>query len=507
MTIFRASAVAILIGCTSASAFNFNSPHIDVPRTRIGISAAPTPTLIDLPCLDSISRRRTRLHMIQSFNEPEESSQSQTSCGDHEQVDTSRRAALRQCSSIFAATAFASIWNRQEAHASEFSEFPNGEIVQQENPIQNTAPQFYDENVITPPRPQVVQQEEAPESNPIPSKSSVSATVASNPLPPPPAEVTLENSQVVTIPTKQVPVSHPAQSNQAIPAVTPSTTPAKPNSDKYKEEVPTKDQGKYVAAEVGTTTVFLGATAYALSGQVKPNSDKLTAKCKIVMIENEPYGLDTGRRWYNGVDVTINQPIPASDVREQCDAGTVNDDCTETITGFLGEVSTNKVGGGGEGPSMEQQETATAVLSYLNTLNGVSVPAAAAAGDATSETAVAFASYLNELSNGEIDAPASPQLVADYLDSISGDGIQRLSTIENRVNALESSVNRLPDEISGRLVQWQEQQDERLSNEFRKITSFLVNNNNNMGDSSPVNGSHGSSPVNGEGHQSRLPFR
>merc|ERR1712216_200752 len=89
------------------------------------------------------------------------------------------------------------------------------------------------------------------------------------------------------------------------------------------------------------TAGFFGSTLVAITGRVRENTDPLTAKAKVVMVTNEPYGLDTGRRFYKGVDITGNEPIPASDVREYCEPGKVNEDCTETIAGFLGEVQSN----------------------------------------------------------------------------------------------------------------------------------------------------------------------
>eukprot|EP00581_Thalassiosira_minuscula_P016961 CAMPEP_0183712918 /NCGR_PEP_ID=MMETSP0737-20130205/7957_1 /TAXON_ID=385413 /ORGANISM="Thalassiosira miniscula, Strain CCMP1093" /LENGTH=459 /DNA_ID=CAMNT_0025941653 /DNA_START=278 /DNA_END=1657 /DNA_ORIENTATION=+ len=412
--------------------------------------------------------------MAQSADESE--MQSQRSLDGRGQVDNSRRAALRQCSSIFA-TAFASVWTQQEARASEFSESPDKDyIIQLESKPQPTTPQFGDETVITPIRPRSIQ-EESSLPNSIQPEPSASATVASNPSPTS-AEVTLENSQTVTIPTKQVPVSNPAQASSSTSA---NASPKESGG------------GTVFIGEVAALGGSLGALYYALTGKVEPNTDELSPKAKVVMIENEPYGLANGRRWYKGVDITINDPIPASDVRQYCEAGTVNNDCTETITGFLGDVSANSAKGD-EGPSMEQQETATVVLSYLDSLKA-SPASAVATGDGNSETSVAFTTYLNGLSYGEINAPSSPQAVANYLDAISG---ERISTLENRVNALESSVDQLPDEISGRVAQLQDKQDERLAQEFTKIESYLMNNSmSSNGDSSQVNGANGANGVNG----------
>lgn len=481
MKISCAGAVAILVG--HSSAFKFNPSLIDVPRTRKGNSAAVAPNSIRSPNLNV--KRRTGIRMSRSENDEDSS---QRSRNEEEKVVTSRRAALRQCSSIFAAT-FASALNLKEANASEFAETPVPGVIVEQPPIEGSGPQFYDQNVIVPPRPKLVTEGAPSESDPISPESAVaivrvetpesstnlpeppvSATMAFNPPPTvaPQAELTLENSQVV-----QIPVANSAAS------VAPKAQ-SKSNSG---------SGGPMAIVEVGGVTAVLSALFSAVSGRVQGNTDELSPKCKVVMIENEPYGLDTGRRWFNGVDVTINDPVPASDVREYCEAGVVNDVCSQTITGFLGDISTKGSQDGGA-PSAEQQETANVVLSYLNSLNGDSPH--------NSETATAFSSYLNVLSNGEVNAPASPELVAGYLDSVSKDGVERLSTVENRINRLESSVNQLPEEISGRITQWQEQQDKRLANELTKIESFLVNANKSEYPSS--------TPVNGEDYQSRVPF-
>ncbi|KAL7535301.1 hypothetical protein ACHAXR_006405 [Thalassiosira sp. AJA248-18] len=491
MKIFCACAAAVLVGGRGGESFNFNSMRVDV-SSSIGNNHA-APTFIHSPCLNS--RPCTGLHMNQScHNEPKE--------GDNNEiVDTSRRAAFRQCSSIFAAAAFATTWNRQEAQAASFSDSLDERAYYESTPpVQSSSavspPQFLDETVITPP--QVVL--EAP-SPPAPdSSASAATTMASTDSPPPPSaasQVTLENDQVVTIPMmEQVSVSNPSSS----PAAKKSQAIDTHTSDYGDVMHPQPTENTKVSvtgtAELGLAGIALGATYFALFGKPTPSFDELTAVAKVVMITPDPYGTTTGRRYYNGVDVTINDPVPASDVREYCEAGKVNNDCTETITGFLGEIGNGVAAG--ESPSVEQQETANAVLSYLDSMTHSSPLMTSGDDAAASKRAMAFSSYLNILSSGEIDAPKSPQSVANYLDS--------LNAIENRVNALESSVNQMPDKISGRMQEWQMRQDERLANEFLKIESYLVNKNDGEMSSSsssspPVNGAP---PVNGEGHQDQV---
>ena len=91
-----------------------------------------------------------------------------------------------------------------------------------------------------------------------------------------------------------------------------------------------------------------------------------------------------------------------------------------------------------------------------------------------------------------------PELVACYLNSVSNNSVERSSAVENRIDRLESSVNQLPEEISGRIVQWQEQQDGQLTNKLTKIKSFLLNANKS--------GHPSSTPVNGENYHTRVHF-
>lgn len=450
MKISSANAAVILVGIGGGTAFNLKSLAIDVPPLTPSTADVKTrgpSAFIQLPCPCLDTRRCTARHMRNSYHDRKASLQ--TPLAGDESIDTSRRAALRQCSSVFAAV-FASAWGRQEAaQASEFSD--GSEPVNDFTPIEeNAPPQFLDETEITPSRPQVVlpRQQEAPTT--VAFSSSPSSTVG----------VTLKNSPVVTIPTKQVPIA---------------SSTAKAKTDTTASTVTAQQRKRSIGgvAELGLTTAVLGAVGYAVLGRVSPNTDELTAKAKVVMIAPEPYGLETGRRYYNGVDITIDDPIPSSDVLKNCDAGRVNNDCTATITGFLGNIETNSKKGM-EGPSIEQQETATAVLSYLDSLAAAHAASMRAAptvnGDVSSQTAVAFSSYLNGLANGEIRAPASPQLVADYLSS--------LNDVQSRMNSLETSMNRMPDEISGMMQDWQEGQDERLAKEFNKIEEHLMKMDN-----------------------------
>ena len=431
MNVSRVGAAAALLagGAGTSAAFSFASTRvtIDVPSIQAPLQIPPR--------LTSTSRQSDILRM----NRRQEDSSETALQDDNTFLDTSRRDALHRCSSIVAA-AFATAMHPPEARAAEFASSLDEAAAEREYelernppPMQETTsgPQLADERAtITPVRPQ------ASFAAPVPASA---ATEVPSPAP------------------------SPSKFSRASNTATPS--PAPKGSSGFK-------LGPAFLPEAAVASTILYATTRAVTGRVEPNADELTAKCKVVMIQPEPYGLDTGRRWYNGVDVTINEPVPASDVRNFCDAGRVNNECTETITGFLGEVSQSQ---NGMEPSEGQKETATAVLSYLDSL----ASSKKSGGDGT-ETTVAFSSYLNGLSTGEIDAPGSPKMVAQYLDALNGQD-QRLSTIESKVNALESSVDRLPSEISGRLEQWQADQDAKLAKEFLKIEGYLVNGEGGSG--------------------------
>ena len=438
----KIAAFAIIVGCRSNAAFNINLLRdVDVPSRRTTYTNIHSLNLISrgIPCSSN-----SLLRMDQSPDDSIELPSSEPS------VDTSRRSALVRCASIFTSSALA--WNqyREASYASEFSD-GMAETQEERSPISTDGPQqFSDETVITPIRPQVVQQEASSATNQPPVK-----------------QVTLENNQVVTVPVKETPVLWSAE----------------PSKTELSEQLPTKpvqqtdligltpekaEQKKNsLTAELGITGVVLGGIFLTVDGRGNPASKTEIGSgiAKVVMVTNEPYGLDTGRRFYKGIDVTVNDPIPASDIREYCEAGKVNEDCTETIAGFLGEVQINSQQTESGEPSIGQKETATAVISYLDSLSHNNMDSA------ESKRSMAFSSYLNILSNGQVNAPSSSQLVADYLSS--------LSDMQGRMNALEQSVNNMPDEISGRLQSWQEGQDEKLAREFLKIEEFLMKNENN----------------------------
>lgn len=453
MNISRSIAFAIVVGCRCV-AFNLNAKDVNVSpsiREKSTVTTTTTNNNISTNGLSNLNSRRCTMSLQAIHNSDNIESEPL------ERSIISRRGMLTRCASVFTTAAF--IWDRQQevSYASEFSD--GMQEPEDANPsISNdrgSSSQLSDE---TADGSQVLQQQQQQQEG---------GTIVSK-------EVTLENSQVVAIPTaKETPAVWSAEIYNQNSKPSPVIKSEQDIIGLSSEEAKRKKNS--LPVELAMTAGFFGSTLVAITGRVRENTDPLTAKAKVVMVQNEPYGMDVGRRFYKGVDVTINEPIPASDVREYCEPGKVNEDCAETIAGFLGEVQSNSQQPE-SAPSMTQQETANAVLSYLDSLSS----SRAAYNpiqynnldNSQSKRAMAFSNYLNVLSNGEVNAPASPQLVADYLASLSG--------VQDRMNALEETVNKMPVEITGRLESWQEAQDAKLAKEINKIDEFLIKNDKNV---------------------------
>jgi len=367
----------------------------------------------------------------------------------------SRRAALRNFGSFCLSTIASTQIHHQRAEASSFSDSPIlNAVPRQEMESGPMPPQFSDKNVVV-------------ASN---APISVPASIVS-----PPSLMATTSSQPVMSATQE--------SSQIVPKFTPSasTPSSKPSSTASSKEPKISLQSVKQGAmpELALATFIMGSVFYSVGGRAI-RDDTGSPKVKVVMIQPEPYGMGTGRRYWKGVDVTINDPVPPADIREVCDAGVVTNECAESITGFLGEVSNEQRGAA---VSEEQVEKATAVASYLDSLSSKGINGNTPGQGGSTNTATAFYSYLNEVSAGNLPAPSSAESVASYLDSLdlkggdSLDGYQRavrLSAIETKMNQLEERVDMLPAEIVDKMQYWQEGHDVRLSDEIRKIRAFLI---------------------------------
>lgn len=146
-----------------------------------------------------------------------------------------------------------------------------------------------------------------------------------------------------------------------------------------------------------------------------------------------------------------------STIDEYCEQGTVNEDCSESIQGYLDSLaSTGAVATSGE---------VKAIVGYLDSLSNNVIP--------NKQTGSAFQNYLDALSAGYIPAPTSAKAVKTYLDVLSSDDVSpppggsRITEVEVRLSRLETSVTELPDDVASRL-------EEKLSDEMEKIRKLLV---------------------------------
>lgn len=188
-------------------------------------------------------------------------------------------------------------------------------------------------------------------------------------------------------------------------------------------------------------------------------------------------------------------------VMEYCEGGKVTEDCTDTIKGYLDELS--------DSGAVATTGEVTAIVSYLGSLGSDS-------GTETGKKAgAAFTSYLDALSAGSAPPPSSAKAVKTYLDTLAGyvsaspqsetreamespivaaepaqpepvaavaaeqqgpdfSGFDdRLTHIEGRVSGLETKVDALPDQVFAKIEAWQTRHEERLGEEVKKIVAAL----------------------------------
>lgn len=176
-----------------------------------------------------------------------------------------------------------------------------------------------------------------------------------------------------------------------------------------------------------------------------------------------PYGL-----------VNKNKNPFLKDIQQYCEASKVSEPCTDSIKGYLNDLSTT-----GEAASSDEAKT---VVGYLDSIGG-KTPAGASAAPSANVVKEALASGSNPL-------PASAEKVKEYLDALdigkksvitgmvmdappvtgtspSFDAYDsRLTGIETRVGSLEERVDRLPDEVFDRMEEWRAAQENRWGSQY-----------------------------------------
>mmetsp|Transcript_8226 Transcript_8226/g.18435 ORF Transcript_8226/g.18435 Transcript_8226/m.18435 type:complete len:507 (-) Transcript_8226:470-1990(-) len=333
------------------------------------------------------------------------------------------------------------------------------------------------------------------------------------------------------------------------------------SSVEYRNSLSEMDPQLLAAGAVGAAA-FFGFAANSQSNMEQDGSTssapsvdpKVEAAAKALQkaAQPVPYGLQAGRNYYNGVEIAktdkaaapapptpppaapaqpvaaviSTKPVPISepkkgrktwydnptpygiqnkdknpflkDIEENCDAGKVTPDCTESIKEYLTDLSDT-------GVKATSEETST-IIGYLDSLNSNS--SSVGGGQKTA----AFASYLDALPVGEARAPTSAAAVKSYLDTISSGNAapmkksmappkpqmrappspvivappapiiqqvdltpynNRLTSVENRVSALETKVDQIPNQVFSRMEEWQSQQEGRLSGEVKRIWDEL----------------------------------
>ena len=245
-------------------------------------------------------------------------------------------------------------------------------------------------------------------------------------------------------------------------SITPVTSSSKTTTNKQELDTDHMDPGSFFA--LSFPVMVLAAAAYTFQKQriIIENASEShytatgTPNVKIVMVENEPYGLDKGRRYYNGVSI----------IREFCDASKPKPsaECVNGIAGYLENVSsTSDVG-------EESQQTASAIMSYLDGLSVRDSKTRNSNYAHAQATGVAFSSYLQGLSEGSISAPPSPAAsVAAYLDSLALHDNDRITKLEVRMDNMQSDM------------------DDNVARELNKIATFLMEQREGDGN---VNGSN-----------------
>jgi hypothetical protein len=164
------------------------------------------------------------------------------------------------------------------------------------------------------------------------------------------------------------------------------------------------------------------------------------------------------------------------DIQQYCEPGKVSSDCTESIKGYLNNLSAT-----GEAASGEAAGT---IVGYLDSLGG-KTPAGASAAPSTQIVKQALAT-------GSSPPPASAEKVKDYLDALNigkkpvATGMvmnappskprpgsnpfeaydDRLTNIETRVDSLEKKVDGIADEVFDRMESWRTGQENRWDTQY-----------------------------------------
>jgi hypothetical protein len=183
---------------------------------------------------------------------------------------------------------------------------------------------------------------------------------------------------------------------------------------------------------------------------------------------------DADKPWYQpptpyGLINKSNNPF-LKDIQQYCEPGKVSDPCTESIKGYLNDLSNT-----GEAASGEAAGT---IVSYLDSLGGKTTPAGVSAAPSARVVKEALLTP---------PSPSEAEVVKEYLDALNiakrpvSTGMvmeappkskstaggeyrvyeERLTSIETRVDSLEKRVDGLPDEVFQRMEEWRLAQENK----------------------------------------------
>eukprot|EP00581_Thalassiosira_minuscula_P009851 CAMPEP_0183705824 /NCGR_PEP_ID=MMETSP0737-20130205/2830_1 /TAXON_ID=385413 /ORGANISM="Thalassiosira miniscula, Strain CCMP1093" /LENGTH=598 /DNA_ID=CAMNT_0025933079 /DNA_START=85 /DNA_END=1881 /DNA_ORIENTATION=- len=245
---------------------------------------------------------------------------------------------------------------------------------------------------------------------------------------------------------------------------------------------------------IGGTVALFGVMALAANSDMEEET-KEAKEAEWAPPAAVPYGMREGRRYYDGVDIetakkegllppppapvepepeetpswALPKPTPygianpsgsnpyLKEVLEYCQPGNVSKPCADSIRTFLDDIADT-----GAAATAEEAEV---VAEYLDSLGG------------NGEAGAAFTSYLDALSEGSVPPPSSAEAVKSYLDAIASDfnGFDnRLTSIEGRVTDLETKVGQIPDKVFEKVEALQSRNEERVSNEVKKIIEAVA---------------------------------
>ena len=308
-------------------------------------------------------------------------------------------------------------------------------------------------------------------------------------------------------------INNAATTKPSAPAATStvSTAPAPPKKEVEKPwyQPPTpygivnKDKNPFMSQSsapipsvVAGAPPPLGAAPYGLAGGRNYWDNKVLQTAaslpsppkKKVVIPPAPAidsSKDNEKPWYQpptpyGLVNKSNNPF-LKDIQQYCEPGKVSQDCTESIKGYLNDLSSS-----GETASGEAAGSIVGYLDSLGRTNGNAAPStedlkqalvtSSAVPAASAEVVKEYLDALNfakkPINTGMVmNAPSPSSAAKPPLGGGYEAYDERLSNIETRVDNLEQRVDAIPDEVFDRMEEWRTAQENRWVGQFDSVTN------------------------------------